>query len=548
MVRVTQSSSRAVLIASVLGVVVGALVLIIAVLEEPYHIDELRQVRSYSSSFGEIVDASFAQEQPPLDPLLNATLQRVIGVGDTHQRLLPALWGIGSLIVLGLLLNRSGLAIGAPVAIALMAIAPGLVAVTAYARPYALPLFLTLLFLEGSDRWLREGSRLGGAIAIVAALLLPLSRTVEPPVVLAATAAWLVVLRIQNSEVTQARWKLPVAAAIAALLLVEIPVYLRLSSDLAEYTVDASVAWGGLSRLGSELPEVLSQEIGIFGLAVALTAAAWPPVRTRVAGLWWFWPLVAVPIGFALLFFLRTPESQPYFDRYVFSWWPPLAALAGAITHVAVEGRSRRLLAGAGLAVVTGLALWSLGGLLTQLSTKELPDWRAVSAVIGTETADGAVVLYDSVRPFGLYRTPFAGWPRYTGQDLRPPLSLHIAADPDLVPHDAPVYVALLGAQPDVSGWTKQQVDSFFTFYTPVEERRGRVGAADSFTEFGHAVDPLDGAAMLLAAASLYSSVSLPEAALEATCGATRIQSSRSEAIRSFAREVGLPVTDCEVP
>jgi 4-amino-4-deoxy-L-arabinose transferase-like glycosyltransferase len=53
---------------------------------EPYHIDELRQVRPYSRSFDVLVDRSFSQEQPPLDVLVGAGFQRVLGVGDVLQR------------------------------------------------------------------------------------------------------------------------------------------------------------------------------------------------------------------------------------------------------------------------------------------------------------------------------------------------------------------------------------------------------------------------------------------------------------------------------
>jgi len=543
---VTQPGARTVAILTVIAVAVGALILMLAITEEPYHIDELRQVRSYTWPYADIVDASFAQEQPPLDAVLNATVQRALGLGDVQQRLLPVLFGIGSLAVLGMLLVRSGLGIGAPVAVALMAIAPGLIAVTAYARPYALPLLLSLLFLEETDRWLQTGSKLAAAVVVVTALMLPLSRTVEPPVLLAATAAYVVVLRLRRAELARRRWVLPVAAAVAGLVVVEIPVFLRLSAELSDYTDSGGVAWSGVSRFASDLPAALWRQFGAFGIVIVLTALLWPAARSRIATLWWLVPLAAVPVGFALLFFLRASEAQPYFDRYVYSWWPPLVVLAGVLAHVAIEGRARRVVSIFALAALIGLGFLSVAKLRTQLTEQELPDWNAVSAELMANAPDGAVVLYDSVRDFGLYRTPFAGWPRYTGPDLRALLSLHIAADPALVPDDASILVALLGEDPDVAGWTKARVDPFFAVYVKQDPPRGHLGAADTLAQFGRAVPPEDGAAMLLAAASLYDWVGLTERAVESTCAAINIDWPRVELIRDFAVQVGLPVSSCE--
>ena len=78
------SPASFVLATTSLVVLVGALILGIAAAEEPYHIDELRQVRSYDKPTPDIIEASTQQEQPPLDAILNSTAQGLIGVGDLH--------------------------------------------------------------------------------------------------------------------------------------------------------------------------------------------------------------------------------------------------------------------------------------------------------------------------------------------------------------------------------------------------------------------------------------------------------------------------------
>ena len=77
-----------------------------------------------------------------------------------------------------------------------LALSPVIVAVTAYARPYALPLFLSLLFLVMVDIWLTSRSRWAAVGLALTALLLPLSRSIEPLLVLAATMAVLVLVMV----------------------------------------------------------------------------------------------------------------------------------------------------------------------------------------------------------------------------------------------------------------------------------------------------------------------------------------------------------------
>lgn len=531
----------------VAAVVAGAVVLAMAIGDEPYHIDELRQVRSYDRPYGAIVEASYAQTQPPLDSVVNATVQRWIGVGDVRQRLVSVLAGIGSFALLGGMLLRGGFGLGAGAAVASLAVSALVASITAYARPYALPLFLMLGLLFLIDEWRRRANPWAVVGMTVVAGLLPLSRTIEPPVLLAAVAGWILLLHLTGrTNEWEGSWSVPFGVAIAALIAVEIPVVLRLSSELSVFTQDQAVDSGGIARLGSELPDVLADVFTPLGAAAAVAALGWRESRRRLFELWWFPPLLAVPIGFALLFFLRTEPTQPYFDRYAYYWWPAFAVLVGALVAAIAAGESSRRVKVAVAVVLVTFGGIMVGRLATELTSVERADWAAVSAAVDAEFPMETVVLFDAVREFGAYRTFFAARPRYTGFDRLAPLSIHIAANPDQVPNDRPVAVVLLGARPEVDGWRRIPVDDFFTIYSPEYELVGQLGAARALADFGVAVGPERGAAMLLASAALFDVQGMPGEARESACRALSADWPGHRHVAESAHELGLGGGACE--
>lgn len=517
-------------ILTLVAVLIGAAVLLIAIEDEPYHIDELRQVRSYDRPFGDVVEASFAQVQPPLDPLVNAAVQRVVGVGDARQRLVSVLAGIGSLALLGTLAWRADLRIGSAVAVLTMAISPLLVSVTAYARPYALPLFLSLAFLLAADVWLTARNGWMVPALFIVGLLLPLSRTSEPPLFLGAVIGILAIgWWLRRNDPWRGSPAVPIGAAATGLVVVALPVLWRLSSELAEYGETGSITvFDQLSRLWNEVPGVAAEVLPAwpFLLAVVLIWLALPRARRALLAEWWFWVLVAVPIGFAVVFVLRTPVTQPYYDRYTFSWVPAIALIVGAVTW-AIVGRARHgerfVPALVGVLIIATIGSSSMR-LAHDLMTVDREDWEAASYLLVDETRDGTVVVFDVVRPFGSYRTPFAGQPRYTGTGQTIPLSVDLARDPSLVPDGSPVHIMLLDNRPadqrwpplpEVDGWTSLPVDGWFVMYRPAEPPIGPVAAAKALLHFAAPLGPDHGAALTIAAAALLDHAGARDAAAE---------------------------------
>lgn len=498
-----------------LAVLIGAAILVAVIDEEPYDVAELDQVRTYDQALGDVVDASFTQDQPPLDPVLNTLVYRTIGLGDARQRLLSVVAGIGSLVIFGTLAWRAGLGVGAAAAVLVLAVSPLLVSVTVYVRPYALALLLMLAFVLLADRWLASANRWLVPALFLVALLLPLSRAVEPVVFLGAVVGVLAVgWWIRRDEPWPGSPLAPIGAAAAGLVAVALPVLWRLSPE-----ADPATVADRFSRLWNELPEVVAEVNLLWPLAgaVVLVWLALPRARGALLSSWWFWVLVVVPVGSTVGVLLTTP--RPYDPRDLFSWVPAFALIVGAVTWAILEqARSGERIVPAltGTLLIVTVAAAAVH-LADDLAGNEVPDWETASYLLVDETPIGTVVVFDAVGPFGADRSPFAGQPRYTGTGQSIPTSVDIIEDPGLVPDDAPIEIMLLGARPDIDGWTALPADDRFTLYLPEEPTVGRVAAAEAMLVFAEALGPNDGATLTLAAVALLEAAGEADAAAAAS-------------------------------
>lgn len=494
------------------AVIVGASVLSVAISEEPYHIDELRQVGYYGGSIFDVVVGSAKQQQPPLDPVLNTLIQRWIGVGDVEQRLLSVLCGVGSLGLMGWMTWRSGMRLGASVSVLVMASSPLLVGVTAYARPYALPVALMLLYLAGLSLWLEERRRSGLAVVAVSGVLLPLSRTVEPTVFLIVAVGMLAISPWNGSHRTS--WKgsvvPPLVISLCCLFFVAIPTLWALDTYMDAYTTGrAFINISQLTRIVTEFPVVLGETFVFWPAAVGIIilSSMTPRVRRFLVDLYWWWPLALVPLLFAILFAVRSAETQPYFGRYAFSLVVPFAVLCGALADdIRGHWRTPPDVLRLGMATLIVVTLGMSGFELREdLTTTSNVDWREAADAVELLAEEGTVVLFDAVRPFGAYRTSFAGQPRYLSEERPIPGAEAVARHPERVPSGRRIAVLLLGARPRPDGWTLVPVGKEFALYLPVpsDVPRGREGAIRTYVEFGAAIGADDGYAMLSAAVGL---------------------------------------------
>ena len=511
------------------AVLLGFSVLWVAAAEEPYHIDELRQVRSYELPPSEIIQRSFEQTQPPLDALLNATVQQVVGQGDVRQRALSVLAGGGSLILLGVLGRRAGLGAASAVGVLIYAASPLIVSVTAYARPYALPTFLMLFFILLVDVWLKSRNRYAAVLMTAVGFSLPLSRALEPVIFLVATIAVLGSFQAWSTR-KRTEWSgspiLPIAVAAVSLVTVAGPMLLLLRRQVADFVPqsDALTTAEQLIRLVQELPVVLAAVIPAWPaiLVVLVLAVVVDDIRHRLQDLWWMWVLVAVPIGFAVLFFARVETTQPYFERYAFTWWAPLAIVIAVTAHWAssvcrvqhARPLLTRIAGSLGVVALVAAAFTSVVTLGKMLTTTAHADFKEAAQAIEAIVPPGSVVLFDHVRPFGAYRTFFAGKPRYLASEWPVLSTVEVAAAPrDRIQENDGIAILLLDARPDVPGYIRIPVTEDFTLYIPRASLVGLEGAVLAYLDIAEAMDDDLGHALRAAAASALSSLGREAAA-----------------------------------
>jgi hypothetical protein len=119
-----------------------------------YWLDEIQEVFTIRASWGKMLHALRAQLfNPPLDYLFQKAFD-ALNPSDAARRVLPALWGAGSVVVLGrLVARRANPRVGLVTALCL-AFVPFHVHYSQEVRPYSLGMFLSALTLLLVDRYL----------------------------------------------------------------------------------------------------------------------------------------------------------------------------------------------------------------------------------------------------------------------------------------------------------------------------------------------------------------------------------------------------------
>lgn len=497
------------------GVVLGAVLIVATAIRQPYSYDELTQITPYDSdTIGGITGAT---RQPPLDPLLGAMFQRLFGIGQFQQRLVPVLAGIATLIVVALLLHRMRLGRAGAFGVLVLATAPLMVRYSAYTRPYALTLFFMVLFVLAAHQWLDRRKLLWLGVALVAAAALPFSRVPEPTAFLATTPvilAWLTIRRRYSWPQT-----LPlIAISAGALFFVAIPLYRTLASE-ADAFYDASPS-GFVDRFGGGVEEIviftgpmLASWLTWWPITVLLIIAALvlrEPRRWLFGSPFWL-PLLAAPIAFLLGYHFLNPwsfEAIPYRARSAYFFLPAYILIIVALAYVALNGKAVSSRLKVALTVLLGAAL--LGQLPATADVvlhNAAPDFDDISSVLTEDLPDDAIVLYDRPTPVPQSRQPFQGVPRYMGDTPYVETAARLATNTerrDALPTQGPVYVLINGqcASPgrcepdrspweeDIPGWKLIAKVERFTLYEPTDGQEGHAGAVAALTALADALGP----------------------------------------------------------
>ena len=512
------------------AVAVGTVLIVIAAINQPYNQNELQQIAPYGSDdLAKIVGAT---RQPPLDPVLGALLQHVLGEGQLRQRLVPVLAGIGALIVVACLLRRLRAGAAGTVGLWAMATAPLLVRYSAYARPYALPVFLMLLFVYAAQSWLDDRKRGWLVVSAVAAVATPLARVPEPTIFFLVTAATLGVASLRG-QLTWSQTRPLVAISGATLVLVCYPLYHLLASQSGGIW-DPSPS-GVLARFGSGVHEVLTGLLPLLGawlpwwpvtLAITMLALVVPGSRRRVFHWWFFWPLLAGPAVFVVAYHFMNPfpfDVRPYRARMAIFFVPVFVLLLVSLTQAATEAvasgaRSSQRVKVAVNVLVAAALLGQLPATARVLVDNEAPDFGQVAEVLTQRLPRNAIVLYDTASQAGQWRQPFSARPRYMGYTPYVGQVATMMHYPEYVPKHGPVYVLLLDSACAVTvvcdepravwshhlrGWDVAARFDRFTLFEPQLELSGRSGVITALEQFGRAMGPDLGYVETFSAASL---------------------------------------------
>jgi hypothetical protein len=375
---------------------------------QSYWLDESQAAHELSLSFGSMLHAwSSAEWNPPLYLVVAWPWARVFGTGEVGLRALSAALGTAlvPLLYLGsaqLVSRRAGL-----VAAALAAVNPFMIWYSQEAREYMLLVVLcaaSLLFFARA--WNSRSSRdllwwailsalavltqyfAGFLIAAEGLFLVYRLRSRASLIALGAQAVVLVpfvphvVPRLQNQ----------------ALFITQQPLVRRLQQVPVTFALNTLYKGPGVSYglLGAA---------ALGGIVIALLVAGASPRELRGAG------IAAALAGAVLLvpLALALTGHDDYIARGLMPAWPPLAIVIGA----ACTARGAKLPGAALVVVLVGSFIWA--GIKTNAQrVYQRPDWRGVSAALGSPAGPRAIVAYDgqfATGPLSYYMPgiPWAG-------------------------------------------------------------------------------------------------------------------------------------------
>ncbi|MFY9914313.1 MAG: glycosyltransferase family 39 protein [Nocardioidaceae bacterium] len=507
--------------------IVGTALIVVAAYTQPYNQNEIQQIAPYGT--GDISKIIHATRQPPIDPLLGAAVEHVFGVGQLRQRLVPVIAGIVMLIVMSLILRRLRIGYAGVVAAWAMAISPLLIRYSGYARPYALPLMLMLVYVYAAMMFEETRHRRWLVVLGLSAVAMPATRVPEPNVFLGVTLIF-TVWRLWRGRLPRHLAIPLIAVPAVAIAAVGYPLF-RVLAHQSSKIFDLSPS-GFVRRFPHGVHEVFTGFLPLMShytpwwplLVVAVVAVvAIPSARRCLAEWWFFWPLLAAPVVFALAYHFLNPfsfEVRPYRTRMAIFFVPAITLLVAALCAPLVAAakqwsvRSRAILG----TFVAALVLSQLPATANVLTKKEAPDFQQAAQVLTHDLSPHAIVLYDTVSVAGQWRQPFSGIPRYMGDVPFVGQVSTLMRHPRTVPLSGPVLVLLLDSPCSTSvvcdgvkvpwdgkvpGWHVKKRFDRFTLYAPDQKLVGRDGVVQAMTTWGQDLTPAYGYPETYVAASL---------------------------------------------
>jgi uncharacterized membrane protein len=336
---------------------------------------------------------------PPLDYVIHKLFE-LLHPSDAARKIVPALWGVGTVACYGVLLRRRGGRTIALLAILLLAANPFLVRYSQELRPYSLALFLQAVSLVALDHALTWRSGVATAGFLLATLATAYTLYLAAVGLLVAVAALLLDDCFSSDPRHRATarrflvWSPAFGAALAAGYLPWWPVLLRAAGTAYPATSDFSVSHFGrliasfsiTSREGGYSfgpPKLFYAVFATFVLLIALgfVSAALRP-RLRFLSGWLCGGFLLVQL---LLFSAAGRSGFRYYAGVAIAL--PLLAAVG----VAALGRHRRALAAAAVLVI----LTYQTSTLADYYRRGRYDWRPIARFF-ERTPDSEKIFADN--------------------------------------------------------------------------------------------------------------------------------------------------------
>ena len=326
----------------------------------------------------------FDAVHPPLDYLVDRLFE-VFRPSDAARRLLPVLWGTGSVILLASLMARRAGRTAGILAGALLALAPFHVRYSQEFRPYSLGVFLVLLSLFLLDRYLERpgAARLAALyLACLAAMYALYLGALVLAVAGAALAVEDAVSPVSPARRSAARRLLGGSPVFALLLVAGYLPWLPVVREAAMRASPTRAPEMTASRLGHVLAFYGSGsgegaafgfgEIVYFAVAAAGVAAAIRRRGLRFLAAW----IVAGSTAVEVLEHIHPHFAAP---RHFL----PAAVALPAATALAITAVKRRnlLRLGASILLAAGIAAFDARGLHDYFESGR-PDWRPLGAFL----------------------------------------------------------------------------------------------------------------------------------------------------------------------
>ena len=404
---------------------------------ESLWMDEIRQTSYYGNPLSEIIENAASQNQPPLDYWIGHFVHFLSNT-DFAVRLPAALFGMGSVVLLILLISQISswpVACGFGILAALM---PFNLYYSQEARPYAIAVFLFLLLYWTLNRFLSTCPKkrlIAAAVLLILSAAFLHSRALSPLVVILCLILILVLwlffdfnpAAIPAAE--KSRLVLQACGALSLALLIYLPSLKFILLKSARMVPDTSLGLNVdhfISAVAQFDPTPLWQAYAVQSEPVTyplLILVCLSPFFGWYLGLYrkgtvWMLSTLMLPIASLFNLLIFQSKSNMSFRPSYASYILPLACILGAVSiqglwKLSSKVRFARIIRGFVVILAVYGAVQTLISTIDYKSLNRKSDWRGVAEFLSQNYAAENLLIFDALSHFGSWEPTYYGFPRY---------------------------------------------------------------------------------------------------------------------------------------